>query len=120
MVPAYAEPANLQAQSTDGERQQHSGATAPLVAEPPRLQAQSAEGQGISQQQPRGAHARIKALMRRQDDGELGSAAESCEPAQALTQAEVIEAQTADQEKPVVTLVLCMCPCPGLSLLCVL
>ena len=60
---------------------------------------------GLGEQQPRGMRAHIKALLRRQEGGgEVGKEADGCEAAQALTQAEVIEAQTADQEKPSVRL----------------
>ena len=60
---------------------------------------------GPGEQQPQGSHAHIKALLRRQEGGgEVGKEADDCEAAQALTQAEVIEAQTADQEKPSVSL----------------
>ena len=58
---------------------------------------------GPGQQQGPGMHARIKALLRRQD-GMNANGAGSGETAEPLTQAEVIEAQTADQEKPLVGL----------------
>ena len=62
---------------------------------------------GQGEQPTQGMRAHIKALLRRQEGGgggEVGKEAGGCEAAQALTQAEVIEAQTADQEKPSVSL----------------
>ena len=59
---------------------------------------------GAGLQQGPGMHARIKALLRRRDGTNANSAAGIGETAEALTQAEVIEAQTADQEKPLVGL----------------
>ncbi len=67
----------------------------------------NAQSNGQGEQQPQGMRAHIKALLRRQEGGgggEAGREAGGCEAAQALTQAEVIEAQTADQEKPSVRL----------------
>ncbi len=67
----------------------------------------NAQSNGQGEQQPQGMRAHIKALLRRQEGGgggEAGKEAGGCEAAQALTQAEVIEAQTADQEKPSVSL----------------
>jgi len=74
-------------------------------AEAAQLVQKLASKSGQGQQQPQGMHTHIKALLRRQEGGgEVGKEAGGCEAAQALTQAEVIEAQTADQEKPSVSL----------------
>lgn len=65
----------------------------------------NAQSNGQGEQQPQGMRAHIKTLLRRQEGGEgTGKEAGGCDAAQALTQAEVIEAQTADQEKPSVSL----------------
>ena len=74
-------------------------------AEAAQLVQKLASKSGQGQQQPQGMHTYIKALLRRQEGGgEVGKETGGCEAAQALTQAEVIEAQTADQEKPSVSL----------------
>ena len=78
----------------------------PVEAHPEAAQLvqQLAGKSGPGEQPPQGMHAHIKALLRRQEGGgEVGKEADGCEAAQALTQAEVIEAQTADQQKPSVS-----------------
>ena len=55
-------------------------------------------------QKPCGLHARMKALLRRQEGNDISAGAGDSDKAQPLTQAEVIEAQTTDEEKPLVCL----------------
>lgn len=58
--------------------------------------------------QPPGMHAQMKPLLRYQDGNPQAGDGVECNTAQALTQAEVIEAQTADQEKPSVGFFTCL------------
>ena len=75
-------------------------------------QGHEAEAQG-SEPEPQGMFARVKGLLQRQDCGSIGVDNGNGDTAPALTQAEVIEAQTADEEKPLVGFL------PNASVLCV-
>ena len=59
-------------------------------------------GQKHDGQKPSGLHDRMKGLLRRQEGVEVNVGAGADDIAQPLTQAEVIEAQTTDEEKPMV------------------
>ena len=83
----------------------HAKAHAEAHAEASQLLQQLTCKSGPGEQQPRRMRADIKPLLRRQEGGgQVGKEADGCKAAQSLTQAEVIEAQTADQEKPSVSL----------------
>ena len=91
--------------SGDTAQQPPAGPPAEPHAEAAQLVQQLTCKLGQGQQPPQGMHAHVKKLLCRQaGGGAVGKEADGCEAAQALTQAEVIEAQTAGQEKPSVSL----------------
>ena len=88
----------LEAQGSEPEPQ---GSDLEPQGRAPDLQGSKAELQG-HEPEPQGVCARVKGLLQRQGCGLVGVDGGDGDAAPPLTQAEVIEAQTADEEKPLV------------------
>ena len=97
----HSTPEPLNISSSDG-----SEAIAPEQALLPEAVSKSGLAGGADwQQQPQAVHARIRALLKRPEDDAAGGGNQAVgqDVVQALTQAEVIEAQTSDEEKRTVS-----------------